>query len=170
MTMTVGSYAIITVIALLGAVVIWLMLGRYHHRSMQAATQTPDDVALLFCDKRLLDASDGAVQLLGDDIKHLDDVIAALSQCFPDLATAIQRADKEGTVLKAGLKNTVTLHLTISQDILKIVLSGDLGYLAPSVDQQARKCAALMQDIREFSATGLARRCGREALLGKCSV
>jgi PAS domain-containing protein len=78
-------------------------------------------------------------------------VIAALSQCFPDLATAIQRADREGTVLKAGLKNTVTLHLTISQDILKIVLSGDLGYLAPSVNQQARKCAALMQDIREFS-------------------
>lgn len=151
MIMTPASFAGIAVFALVGAVFIWLTLGHYRNRQLQAATQAPDDVVLLFRDGLLLDATADAIALFGDDIKKVGDVSTALLPHFPDLPAALDRITDEAVDIQSGANDGSTLHLTKSQDILKIALSGDLRQLGPSVLYQARKTAALMKDIGQYS-------------------
>jgi len=149
--MTLTVLISVSLVAALAAVLIVMLLGSMRGYPTHVTPEPQRDIVILFRDGALLDATPDALDVLGQDISQLSDVVDVLEATFPTLPDLLQEPVLQDDQLESVGEPAVQLDIKVNQGTLKLTLSGETEGWHPPLHQKSLRRAALMQDVAQLS-------------------
>ena len=149
--MTVIEFAIVSLVALVGAGGILVSLSL--RRKNQIVPQISDDarVVLLFRGDALVDATQDALDLLGHELKGLEGALTTLEIEFPELRRALANPAGWNGQMVSQTDRGLFLKISSLHETLRFDLSGNVGSLRHHGRERAQHAKSLFHDIQQFS-------------------
>lgn len=142
-TLTNSSFAFGVALAALGLVLLWVLLRPPRAPSAPSTESCDTNIAFLFEDGLLADATPGAARLIQDGA-GTDDLIALMDRRFPGVADALQERQQGARIASVLPEDTAYLELDQRGDHLSVALhdtacdSGDRHLLLSRVETTDR--------------------------------